>query len=81
VGQQACVPLCLTRESVALDGVRSMKYLASCVLSVSPFRVSDVFFQLAKKPIRKGAGKTGLWTKSDGVIYFDAFQVSEEGKK
>jgi len=28
-----------------------------------------------------GAGKTGLWTKSDSVIYFDDFQVSEEGKK
>ena len=27
------------------------------------------------------AGKTGLWTKSDSVIYFDDFQVSEEGKK
>jgi hypothetical protein len=28
-----------------------------------------------------GTGKTGLWTKSDSVIYFDDFQVSEEGKK
>ena len=27
------------------------------------------------------AGKTGLWTKSDSVIYFDDFHVSEEGKK
>lgn len=28
-----------------------------------------------------GAGKTGLWTKSDSVIYFDDFQVTEEGRK
>jgi hypothetical protein len=28
-----------------------------------------------------GAGKTGLWTKADSVIYFDDFQVVEEGKK
>lgn len=28
-----------------------------------------------------GAGKTGLWTKADSVIYFDDFQVSDEGKK
>ena len=28
-----------------------------------------------------GAGRTGLWTKSDSVIYFDDFQVVEEGKK
>ena len=28
-----------------------------------------------------GAGKTGLWTKSDSVIYFDDFQVIEERKK
>ena len=28
-----------------------------------------------------GAGKTGLWTKSDSVIYFDDFQVSQERKK
>ena len=27
------------------------------------------------------AAKTGFWTKSDSVIYFDDFQVSEEGKK
>ena len=27
------------------------------------------------------AGKTGLWTKSDSVIYFDDFQVSAEGRK
>ncbi len=28
-----------------------------------------------------GAGKTGLWTKSDSVIYFDDFQVIPEDKK
>lgn len=28
-----------------------------------------------------GAGKTGLWTKSDSVIYFDDFQVVEQVKK
>lgn len=28
-----------------------------------------------------GAGKTGLWTKSDSVIYFDDFQVVDERKK
>jgi len=28
-----------------------------------------------------GAGKTGLWTKADSVIYFDDFQVVKEGKK
>ena len=28
-----------------------------------------------------GAGNTGLWTKSDSVIYFDDFQVSEERKE
>jgi hypothetical protein len=28
-----------------------------------------------------GAGKTGLWTKSDSVIHFDDFQVVEEGNK
>jgi hypothetical protein len=28
-----------------------------------------------------GAGRTGLWTKSDSVIYFNDFQVVEEGKK
>jgi hypothetical protein len=28
-----------------------------------------------------GAGKTGLWTKSDSVIYFDDFQIAELGKK
>jgi hypothetical protein len=28
-----------------------------------------------------GAGKTGLWTKADSVIYFDDFQVVEEAKK
>jgi hypothetical protein len=28
-----------------------------------------------------GAGKTGLWTKSDSVIYFDDFQVVEQGRK
>ena len=27
------------------------------------------------------AGKTGLWAKSDGVICFGDFRVSEEGKK
>jgi len=27
-----------------------------------------------------GAGKTGLWTKSDSVIYFDDFQIEQEGK-
>jgi hypothetical protein len=27
------------------------------------------------------AGKTGLWTKADSVIYFDDFQVVEEGHK
>ncbi len=27
------------------------------------------------------AGKTGLWTKADSVIYFDDFQVAAEGKK
>ena len=27
------------------------------------------------------AGKTGVWTKSDSVIYFDDFEVSEEGEK
>jgi hypothetical protein len=26
-------------------------------------------------------GKTGLWTKSDSVIYFDDFQVVEDGRK
>lgn len=26
-----------------------------------------------------GAGKTGLWTKSDSVIYFDDFQAVEQG--
>jgi hypothetical protein len=26
------------------------------------------------------AGKTGLWTKSDSVIYFDDFQISNDGK-
>jgi hypothetical protein len=28
-----------------------------------------------------GAGKTGLWTKADSVIYFDDFQIVDEGKK
>jgi hypothetical protein len=28
-----------------------------------------------------GAGKTGLWTKSDSVIYFDDFQVVEQARK
>ncbi|HYM07258.1 MAG TPA: hypothetical protein VEU11_11920 [Terriglobales bacterium] len=28
-----------------------------------------------------GAGKTGLWTKADSVIYFDDFQVVDEGSK
>jgi len=28
-----------------------------------------------------GTGKTGLWTKSDSVIYFDDFQVVEQDKK
>lgn len=28
-----------------------------------------------------GAGKTGLWTKSDSVIYFDDFQLVEQDKK
>src|SRR5215469_3860072 len=28
-----------------------------------------------------GAGKTGLWTKADSVIYFDDFQVVDDGKK
>ena len=28
-----------------------------------------------------GAGKTGLWTKSDSVIYFDDFQVTEDSTK
>jgi hypothetical protein len=28
-----------------------------------------------------GAGKTGLWTKSDSVIYFDDFQVVEQVRK
>ena len=32
-------------------------------------------------PTFTGAGKTGLWTKADSVIYFDDFQVSQEGKK
>ena len=27
------------------------------------------------------AGKTGLWTKSDSVIYFDDFQVMEQVRK
>lgn len=27
------------------------------------------------------AGKTGLWTKADSVIYFDDFQITDEGKK
>jgi hypothetical protein len=27
------------------------------------------------------AGKTGLWTKSDSVIYFDDFQVMEPARK
>src|ERR1700676_2649030 len=27
------------------------------------------------------AGKTGLWTKSDSVIYFDDFQVMEQARK
>jgi len=26
-----------------------------------------------------GAGKTGLWTKSDSVIYFDDFEVVRKG--
>ena len=28
-----------------------------------------------------GTGKTGLWTKSDSVIYFDDFQVVEQVRK
>lgn len=28
-----------------------------------------------------GAGKTGLWTKADSVIYFDDFRVESEGLK
>ena len=28
-----------------------------------------------------GAGRTGLWTKSDSVIYFDDFQVVEQVRK
>ena len=28
-----------------------------------------------------GAGKTGLWTKADSVIYFDDFQIVEQDKK
>jgi hypothetical protein len=28
-----------------------------------------------------GAGRTGLWTKSDSVIYFDDFQVVEQFRK
>ena len=28
-----------------------------------------------------GAGKAGLWTKADSVIYFDDFQVAEDGRK
>jgi hypothetical protein len=28
-----------------------------------------------------GAGKTGLWTKSDSVIYFDDFQIVEHVRK
>jgi hypothetical protein len=28
-----------------------------------------------------GAGKTGLWTKADSVIYFDDFQIVDDGKK
>ena len=28
-----------------------------------------------------GSGKTGLWTKSDSVIYFDDFQVVEQVRK
>jgi hypothetical protein len=28
-----------------------------------------------------GAGKTGLWTKSDSIIYFDDFQVVDEGRQ
>lgn len=28
-----------------------------------------------------GAGKTGLWTKSDSVIYFDDFQAVDDSKK
>jgi hypothetical protein len=28
-----------------------------------------------------GAGKTGLWTKADSVIYFDDFLVVDDGKK
>lgn len=37
------------------------------------FEVEDTTFT--------GAGKTGLWTKADSVIYFDDFQVVEDGKK
>jgi hypothetical protein len=28
-----------------------------------------------------GAGKTGLWTKSDSVIYFDDFQIEQERQR
>ena len=28
-----------------------------------------------------GAGKTGLWTKSDSVIYFDDFQIADQVRK
>lgn len=28
-----------------------------------------------------GAGKTGLWSKSDSVTYFDDFRVVDDGKK
>ena len=29
----------------------------------------------------KGAGKSGLWTKSDSVIYFDDFQIEQEKQR
>jgi hypothetical protein len=28
-----------------------------------------------------GFGKTGLWTKSDSVIYFDDFQIEQERQR
>jgi len=37
------------------------------------FRVEDSTF--------KEAGKTGLWTKSDSVIYFDDFQIEQEKRR
>ena len=37
------------------------------------FKVEDSTFT--------GVGKTGLWTKSDSVIYFDDFQIEQEKQR